>query len=121
MTKYIYYKNRDGRRVFLSILILISSLLVACSSNYPTEADGRKAFSEQHQGLLKINSFRKTDGKPMEAFGVKMYVMSFEAEVECLGAALTTTGVFCLQSGETKKIQNSVRFEKTEQGWRAVR
>jgi hypothetical protein len=102
-------------------LILISSLLFACSSSYPTEDDARKAFSENHRGLLKVNSFRKTDGKPMETMGVKMYEMNFEADVECLTSAITTTGVFCLQGGETKKIQNSLRFEKTEQGWRAIR
>jgi hypothetical protein len=121
MLNIVKFENWDKRRVLPSILIVISSLLFACSLSYPSEDDGRKAFSERNKGILKVKSFRKTDGKSMEAMGVKMYEMNFEAEVECLTFALTMDGVTCYQKGQTQKVQNSIRFEKSEKGWRAVR
>lgn len=121
MLNIVKYENCDKRRVLPSILVVISFLLFACSLSYPSEDDGRKAFSEQNKGILEVKSFRKTDGKAMESQGVKMYEMDFEAEVECLTFALTVHGVVCYQKGQTQKIKNTIRFEKSEQGWRAMR
>lgn len=121
MFRHNFYVKEKQRPLTNGVLIMMSSLLIACFTSQPSEDDGRKAFSEWNKGILEVKSFRKTDGKAMEFQGVKMYEMDFEAEVECQTFALTVHGVVCYQKGQTQKIQNTLRFEKSEQGWRVIR
>jgi len=107
----------------------------ACGSGHPSEADGRRvleARSKSEGDLYKINSFRKTNGQAAEVMGVKMYGFEYEAEVECLKQswsaqitpfpppdAMFGDAVHCSTVGEVKKLKGTIRFEQTENGWRA--
>jgi len=108
----------------------------------PTEDDARKILEDQiknDQGRIKLISFKKTDGQRGDLFGVPMYSLEYEAEVEVLedcdwkgsdwqGNILgkrdgvktqkTLFGQPHLKKGQRQKISASVNFEKSEKGWR---
>jgi|SRR6267142_4496216 len=96
----------------------------------PSELEG-KAFienqiKEQEQNYT-LKSFKKTNGQAQEVFGVKVYLMEFEAEVQCMkvnhspGALILVGGynIACDEIGEKHKLEGVIRFEKMEKGWRA--
>jgi hypothetical protein len=81
--------SRNLRTSTLAVLAAFCSLafLPGCSSQ-PKEALGRRGL-ELKLGLdkskkLKLVSFKKTDGQSGEAFGIKMYNMSYAARIEVL-------------------------------------
>lgn len=75
-------QGRESVNLATALLIALPLILIACSSSKPSESDGR-AFLEhvgKQQGLFKVKSFTKTNGLDQE----NMYMLEYEAEVECL-------------------------------------
>ena len=117
--------SKVSSRVRVPIVITIaavSALVLACASSYPSESAGR-SYCEQHEkidGHLKLKSFTKTNGIGDDD---RSYEMEYEAEVECL--SVTTLPVIpeiagvCKKVGQIFKRSGRIRFEKTENGWRA--
>jgi hypothetical protein len=118
--------------VALMVATVLGCCLPACSSNSPSEDDAVQALNARNARLFKVKSLRKTDGKAIEAFGVKAYEMDYEAEIECTavnstrstggmpGFSFGMTPAQCYEVGQTQKIKGTIGFEKTENGWRAT-
>jgi hypothetical protein len=114
----------------LGVASLLSCLLCACSSSYPSESDGRQALDGRSGGLYRITSFRKTNGQASDTSGVKGYRLEYEADAECLKVnwnspypPLTDTfagGPQCTAVGQVHKMKGAISFQQTENGWRAV-
>lgn len=127
----------------LSITLLLV-LLVGCSST-PSASDGEKilvdTIQKQSNGLIKLSSFKKTNGQSGEMMGVKLYSMEYDAEIEfqedcywggflggfeairpnpgALGeVANRMGGRRPAKKGQHEKIKGKIQFEKTEKGWR---
>jgi hypothetical protein len=116
--------------VALAVASLLSCVLGACSSSYPSESDGRQALEGRSGGLYRITSFRKTNGQASETSGVKGYRLEYEADAECLKVnwnspypPLTDAfagGPQCTAVGQVHKMKGTISFQQTENGWRAV-
>jgi hypothetical protein len=116
--------SKGSSRVRVPIVITIaavSTLVLACGSSYPSESAGRR-YCEQHEtmdGYLKLKSFTKTNGIGDD----RSYEMEYEAEFECqrVNTLLGTTEIVgvCKKVGQIIKRSGRIRFEKTENGWRA--
>lgn len=107
-----------------------------------------KIINEDSQGLIKLVSFKKTNAQSGETLGVKLYSLECEGEIEFLeggwwwralgkGFALATTvrrteggalDIFHsteyssenrVEKGQHKRFHGVVRFQLTENGWRA--
>lgn len=127
--------------LYISITMLLA-VLVGCSST-PSDSDGKKILADtiqqQSKGLIKLVSFNKTNGQSGEVMGVKLYSMEYEGEIEFLdnvywgspfgllgfdaakadGSMLSIMGKNKkAKKGDRYKFKGSIRFEKTEKGWR---
>jgi hypothetical protein len=130
-----------------SMLILALGLFTGCSQS-PSVADGQKEIQGRIiSQSLKLVSFRKTDGQKgqienAEGVAVQSYSLAYEAEIEAtqrcelLGPEdrstwLTTIGednsdfpIYTenvLNVGQRFKMYGTIVFEKTENGWRAIK
>ena len=124
-------------RSYLSILagFLLTIFLLACSSAFPSESDGRKVVENiaKNMGVYTVKSFTKTNGVDQG----ETYLLEFEGEVECqkVNADPPSQGGFtfkggitiaeyriydvtCSKVGETHKLKGQMPFQKTEKGWR---
>ena len=106
------------RKHFL-IYIALFAILGGCTGGSPSEADARLVVEKDgprwsdgiRDGTVKVMSFKKVNGQAMEIYGVKMYTMDYEVQLEFLkkdgghkvGDKVTYTG--------------QIEFEKTEKGW----
>lgn len=93
----------------------------------PSESAGRAFIEGKMKGQPYIlRAFKKTNGQSQEVFGVKIYVMEFEADVDCTKVthspdALALVGgynIACRGMGERHTFEGKIRFEKMEKGWR---
>jgi hypothetical protein len=104
-------------KIYLVFLLLLIPILNGCSSK-PSESKAREALqlylNENYgtESIVTIKSFKKVNGIPEEVFGVKCYVMEFEAEVNFF--PISRWG----KRGD-EKLNGYVKFIKTEKGWRA--
>lgn len=117
------------------ILILVVAVLafVGCSSlsGNPSESDAKKIVlsnnnndigNQEKEGIIKILSFRKTDGLASIQNGVKCYTLSYELKVEVLKdiggfSAFGLGGPGQCKAGGVYSCTGNVIFVKTEQGW----
>jgi len=116
--------QKQVKRYLWTLGCFATILLMSCSSG-PSESQGQK-FLEDYYGkteYAKVKSFSKTNGieKP------NGYFLEFEADLECLRDVepgyrtfADDFGFYCTKAGAVKKTNGSIRFEKTENGWRAV-
>lgn len=126
---------------------LLSSATAALAGK-PSEDDGKNVvlskINAQSQGRIGLVSFKKTNGQDREVQGVKVYLMSFEANItfteDCMwgevhgsqwrGKFLTEPGIprGVMASfdnmdkrpgkrGSQTLVKGTVIFQKTEQGW----
>jgi hypothetical protein len=121
---------------------LAAVLLAGCSST-PSASEGRevleKQIENQSKGVIKLLTFRKTDGQEGELMGVRLYAMDFQADIEfnqdCywggpFGGFEVMTGepgpfnAFMFmgkrkaRAGERFTISGKLQFQKTEKGWK---
>jgi len=117
--------SKVSSRVLVPLVITIaavSAFVVACGSSYPSESAGRR-YCEKNcgtiDGYLKLKSFKKTNGIGDD----RSYEMEYEIEVECLSVTITPgiseIGGVCKKVGQIFKESGRIRFQKTENGWRA--
>jgi len=118
-------------------------LLTACSST-PSASDAesvlRHKISKQSEGLIELVKFTKKNSQDAEVMGVKLHSIEFEAEIRFLekcywGSPLEQSfevqrgepGPFNMwmymgkrkaEKGQRETITGTLRFEKTEKGWR---
>jgi len=130
------------KTIAVLVLLAMCFLIGGCS---PGASDGKQIIEtriqQQSNGLIKLVSFKKTNGQAMEPMGIKAYTMNYTAEIEFLddctwgsGGALGWPGTFAAVRGrpnpmfinfsasEVKKgqrvtVSGEFVFQKTEQGW----
>jgi hypothetical protein len=126
----------------LLVVVILAAILGrgggAILMDRPSEEDGKgailKIISESDTaGAIKLLSARKTNGQDAEVSGVKTYTMEVECEIEFTkfcgwdplygsGSFMTTLqqagGYAPTNSGERKKVNCKLTFEKAENGWR---
>ncbi len=95
----------------------------------------------QSNGLIRLASVTKKNGQEAEFLGAKIYVIEYEAKIEFLGDcywggpmgqmsfetirdtpgpfnAMMFAGRKKAAKGQTTRVTGTLRFEKTEKGWR---
>lgn len=103
-------------------LVVLGALLaaVSCSSGEPTDADGQAIFERNRQGEAKVLSFKKTKGamRETEVDGKKrkVYLMDYEAEVECLRDTYLDKGP--CKKGEKQKVTGFLNLKNDGDGWK---
>lgn len=120
-------------------LTLAFLVLPGCGGDStPDDAMAKKAFEEQlaekSGGKLKLVGFEKRDAMQGEMFGVLMYSVEFDGELEfqedgrwMVGGAhsgfeLGATDSFVgepVARGDKRKFVGDIEFSKHESGWRA--
>jgi hypothetical protein len=98
------------------LLGAISLILISACSTDPSESDARKVFEDHWKDNIKneefkIISFKRGDAKIGEGFGMKIYIMKYEAEIKYLKGP---------QKGEIEKIKGEIIFRKAiggDLGW----
>ena len=98
--------------------IVLLFFFAACSSS-PSESEGRKFMEDKgaETKVYKVKSFTKTNGVE----GNRIYKMEYKTELECLrpGAVdIPDTIIECQTAGQVGKVEGTLVFEKTENGWR---
>jgi len=127
-----------------SLLILLCAFaLTACSSTpsaSEAEAVLRSKIEKQSKGLIKLVNFTKTNAQDAELMGVKVHAIEYQAEIEfaedCYWGtpfgegfeaikgepgplnAWMYTGKKKGRKGERETITGTLRFQKTEKGWK---
>ncbi len=115
-----------------SFCLIMSVLLVlaGCSSN-PSETDAKAILEKnlnelakrpENKGVeIKLKSFKKTNGLPQEANGVKFYTLSYEAEFECSNDIIKYDELSGIKTPKYKRGLNQkkgeITFKKSEKGW----
>jgi hypothetical protein len=108
----------------LSLLLLIGTLC-GCGNGMPNEAAARTALEDKIKAsnttpMVKIKSFRKTNGQQIDALGMKGYQLMYEAEAEFLQDGFDPTFGYH-RKGETINKNGDIYFTKSEQGWIPVK
>jgi hypothetical protein len=79
-------------------VLAITLLVFGGCSRIPGEAAAKKAFvadvEAQSSKLVQVASFRKTDGKELNAFGPKGYAVEFEAVLKVVANAVKKPASF---------------------------
>jgi len=119
-------KCSKAKNVLLGTIALFLVFLFSACSAKPSEADGKKAFEDGSyfrrdlkEGSVAIKGFKKVNGQTMEAFGVKLYKMEYEAEIEYLkeeGGFLFPPYIY--KKGDIRRVKGTIMFEQTEKGWK---
>jgi hypothetical protein len=114
--------------------------LVAFAADAPSNSAGRDVLSAiwaRGDKCVRVSDFKKIDGQSSEVFGVRYYVMDYEAQLTftapCYAEYDTERKRFSLaprltkdfltqnskmfQPGEAVIIQGSLHFDKKESGW----
>lgn len=127
----------------LYVFIFSFLTLAGCSlgsGDVPTESAARQFYETNFKelvtpGILKIESFKKTNGIKREELGSQIYELEYQAELsfpngwlpQCVDNTHYDAGCYMarLQGAKPKKASSKesdtgkVIFEKTENGWRA--
>ncbi len=125
--------------VMLALTGALGPILNSASSTLsgvPSESLARQALQErlaQYGG--EVVSFTKTNGRPVNMGSSQMYEVEFQAtyrfpngvNLHCkntagrIGGWAQCMGAPIIEPGGTKSESGSIGFEKTENGWRALR
>lgn len=141
-------KRTIDRMVALVVLGVMVVSIPGCA-NTPAEVDGRSLFesriSKDSNGLISLISFTKRDGLRRSANGMDLYVLEYEAEIsfsdDCIWggigfngwngsfrakrgqpdvfSALSNIGSLRGEKGGRRRLDGSITFVKSENGWRA--
>ena len=123
---------KSGLLVVSSVLL---ALVVGCGKSggggsVPTEQAGRQCLQEKFstpESKVKLLSFHKTNGIDQDT----RYILEYEGEVEITANGVWDgqnfyktdphLGMYCtpVKAGERRKIEGTVGFSKTENGWRS--
>ncbi len=115
--------------IIILLALAVYTLETGIFKRNPSESDAIRALNEHNQNLFKVTRLHKTNGEPMEMWGIKMYRLFYEAEVVCtrvnagslegswMGLALGAAPVACHSVGEKLPMTGEVIFRKTENGW----
>jgi len=111
------------------VIITLVAVMIGCSSK-PSMSEGRSILEKSLQGIAKVVSFKKTGAQEGEVFGVKVYEIKYEAEIECLvdcyvnqmgirkAEGIKVIGMELVKrQGERIAVKGDISFEKTEKGW----
>jgi len=84
--------NRISPVKLLAFIICSSFVLIAtaCGPSHPSDAEVRAAIEHGinlRWEIVKVVSFKKTDGQAGNVAGVQMYEVSYEATSECIDAS----------------------------------
>ncbi len=119
---------------YLQFLVCIAAtyLLVGCAPKFPSERDSKNAFEsdllQQAHGKVTLDQFIKLNGREVNAFGAKAYVIDFKADLN-IKEALRFKGphAYAVSSSDStlEKIPKDTRFQvtgeilfkNTEKGW----
>jgi hypothetical protein len=132
-------KNKKNRgvipaMVFIGIVASILLLLFS-SSNSPSHSDAKKRLEQRYLNSINILTFNETNAKEGELFGVKVYEMQYEAEIEYLDDLIVNPfeirkgelipfenlfGGHQVKKGTREKIAGAILFERTKKGWVAT-
>jgi len=114
------------------VYIALFALLGGCTGGTPSEADARQEFEKKsnwsyqiQHGMAKVLSFKKVNGQSGETFGVKFYMMDYQAQLEFLKNTPRRIGCLEVMEGDCggHKVGNKITvsgqigFGKTEKGW----
>jgi hypothetical protein len=99
----------------------------------PSATDGERVVAklvhDDSMGDLKLTDFKATGGREYILSGVRVYVMTFEAAVECTNAPASGSNVeFCfdrrqgtqpvaMHAGDHRTVKGAIQFEKTSYAW----
>ena len=113
-----------GKGISFGIILLGTLLFPACST-LPSENDAEDVFGNRwknkiDRGEVRINSFDKINGQELEILGVKIYKIEFEVEMEYLkdNKPEFLKKAVGTDKGKIKYLKGTIRFEKTERGWK---
>lgn len=85
-----------SQRAKIALLLLMIATSSGCTSAKPSEKDGKAALSQIVDGgastRLRVESFSKTDGRPAETNGVKVYTLMFSAALRFDSASMFGVG-----------------------------
>ena len=119
---------RALRRPTIITTVLCTVFLTGCGSSVPSESDGRSVLENRTSGgggfsgsAIRVANFRQTDGQEREVHGVRMYRMSYEAELECLERPVPQDFLnICAgrNAGDIVTRSGTLSFEETERGWK---
>lgn len=130
-SRFLYISNSGA------IAALLLSLLMACGERAPSERSAEALLKSEAErcgeGLLEVESFRKTNGQTGEISGVRLYHMYFAAEVEFVTDAFAPKAYkpWCadevtpfrrrmgdfVESGTIRSLTGRVTFADSERGW----
>ena len=127
------------------LLLLALTLVVGCSdTSTPTVSDAKKLAEERVEkfgnGLLKLVSFEKKDGKQIQTPLGQLYEMEWVAKIEFIDDCVWQVDRFGalsraeakgkmmpfgfmekakpMNKGQRVEIDGKTTFERTEKGWR---
>ena len=112
--------------------------MVAFSKLYlaaPSASDGEKVIAkfvhDRSSGNITLSQFKQTGGKEYMLSGTRIFVMTFEAAIDCNGndpmpeaariefIAYRARSLVSqpLHSGERRVVRGAIQFEKTSYAW----
>lgn len=132
-----------GRLIFIAV----SAFTLAACSSTPSSSNAesvlRNNLDKQTQGIAKLVDFKKINAVESEVMGTKIYAVEFEATIEFLedcywrqrnpimdlpqsGIVVEREGGMFSQmfgmkkatTGQRETITGTLRFQKTEKGWK---
>jgi len=107
---------KNALPVYKFILVIFVILLTACSAGVPSESDARSVLENDNnnitEGIIKIDSFSKTNGHKSGEAGGERYIVEFKADITYL------KGFYENLPGQKKTISGECLFTMTEKGWR---
>lgn len=109
-----------SHRIFC--LALLCAFLACNTPSFPTETDGKKVIENQivakgQTNTVRVNSFRKLNGRISEFNGAKTYSLEYEAEFEYLRDIPETDTTKGFSKGAKEKFKGTMRFDQTAKGW----
>lgn len=123
------------KKTWIIILLMLLAVSMSACSSKPSASDAEKVFQNTldkiYPGILKVVSFKKTNGQELSRYGAEGYKIDFEAEIEytadCYSTKTDTVGWISknkawghqpIKKGHRVKEKGTFYFEKTEKGWR---
>ena len=130
--------------LFSLLVSILAMTMWGCSDSYiPSEAAARAVFESKwarglKNGTVEIRSFKKTNGRPEEFAGRKLYVVEYEAELvfpkghltdclrnpppmNCIPALSMPGATPPKKPGESEIKKGEIALQKTEKGWQALK
>ncbi len=124
------------KRIAVILAALVTLTLAGCGDDIPSEALAKKTLEDKYASspYLKMDSFKKVNGRQSSFGGESAYIIYYEAEVEAkkpfnalydeatkkfvdFGEGTPTTKQLSMKAGDKVVTTGKIDFVKTENGW----